>query len=304
MPDPEKGIHQPYGGGATYIASEGSTVTFNAPVYGWMSHEFSNLRLSNGEILFDGNESDGAAQEFADGGGYLDIQSVALKANTYYYFYIEHVYDTGYKWDFFLHIYVVDGETAAQILQTTPTAPSDTPSAWAVSEVNAAIEAGLVPENLQKNYQQDVTREAIATLFINVIEKASGKSIEEVMAEKGVEINPNAYSDTNDPLILAADALGILRGKGDGKFDPDGNLLRSHIATVVGRVARTLGVDTEGYTHSFADLVGHWAESEVGWAVHMNIIRGVSETEFNPEGNLTTEQLIAMANRTLEALSN
>ena len=180
---------------------------------------------------------------------------------------------------------------------------TDVPSAWAVPEVNAAIEAGLVPENLQKNYKSDVTREAIATLFINVIEQASGMSIDEFMAEKGVEVNPNAYSDTNNPSILAADALGILRGVGDGRFNPNGNLLRSHIATVVGRVARTLGVDTEGYTHAFADLVGHWAEAEVGWAVHMNIIRGVSDTEFNPEGNLTTEQLIAMANRTLEALS-
>ena len=104
--------------------------------------------------------------------------------------------------------------------------PEDAPSAWAAAEVSAAIEAGLVPENLQKSYQKDVTRGAVANIFINLIEQASGMSIAMLMAEKGVETDPGAFTDTDDPAVLAANALGIIHGIGDGRFDPGGILQR------------------------------------------------------------------------------
>lgn len=181
--------------------------------------------------------------------------------------------------------------------------PTDAPSEWAVPELNAAIEAGLVPENLQRNYQKDVTRGAVAKMFINLIEQASGMSIDELMAEKGIEPNPNAFTDTDDPAVLAANALGVIHGVGDGRFDPDGTLLRAQIAGIICRAVHVLGMDTDGYTHAFSDVVGHWVEAEIGWPVHMEIIRGVSSTEFNPNGNLTTEQAIAITYRALAVLS-
>lgn len=181
--------------------------------------------------------------------------------------------------------------------------PEDAPSAWAAAEVSAAIEAGLVPENLQKSYQKDVTRGAVANIFINLIEQASGMSIAMLMAEKGVETDPGAFTDTDDPAVLAANALGIIHGIGDGRFDPDGTLLRAQIAGIICRVANVLDVDTEGYTHAFSDVAGHWVEAEIGWPVHMEIIRGISSTEFNPDGTLTTEQAIAITYRALAALS-
>ena len=181
--------------------------------------------------------------------------------------------------------------------------PADAPSAWAATEVGAAIEAGLVPESMQKGYQEEVTRGAVAIIFINLIEQASGVSITRLMAEKGVETDPGAFTDTDDPAVLAANALGIIHGIGDGRFDPGGTLLRAQMAAIICRVANVLGVDTGGYNHSFSDIAGHWVEAEIGWPVHMKIIRGMSPTEFNPDGNLTTEQAIAITYRALAALS-
>jgi peptidoglycan/xylan/chitin deacetylase (PgdA/CDA1 family) len=123
------------------------------------------------------------------------------------------------------------------------------------------------------------------------------------MAEKGVETDPDAFTDTDDPAVLAANALGIMHGLGDGRFDPGGILQRAQIAGIICRVANVLDVDTEGYTHAFSDVAGHWVEAEIGWPVHMEIIRGISSTEFNPDGNLTTEQAIAITYRALAALS-
>ena len=72
------------------------------------------------------------------------------------------------------------------------------------------------------------------------------------MAAKGVTINNSAFTDTTDKAVLAANALGIINGVAEGRFDPDGTLTRAQIAAIINRVARVMGVDTEGYSHSFA----------------------------------------------------
>ena len=178
----------------------------------------------------------------------------------------------------------------------------DVPSSWAAEEVSAAIDAGLVPDSLRKNYTGTVTRSQVAGMFILLLEKSSGRDIEALMDRKGVEIDPAAFTDTSDPDVLAANALGIINGIGGGKFAPNGTFTRAQIAAILNRVATVLDVDTSGYTHSFTDVAGHWASSELGWPVHAGIIKGVGGTRFDPDGILTTEQVILMVYRAWEAL--
>jgi hypothetical protein len=177
-------------------------------------------------------------------------------------------------------------------------------SSWALTEVEAGIKEGLVPENLQANYTSPVSRGAVAGMFINLIEKATGKTIDEVMAEKGVSITEGVFEDTTDRNVLAANALGIINGTSKTKFSPNGTLKRAQIAAIINRVARVLGIETEGFTHEFNDITDNyaWADSELGWPVHAGIINGVSQGRFNPGGDLTTEQAILITYRALGAL--
>lgn len=179
---------------------------------------------------------------------------------------------------------------------------NDEPSGWAKDEMDAAITAGLVPENLQKNYQLPVSRGDVAQMFINLIEQSSDKPINDFMEEKGVEVNPSAFTDTNDKAVLAANALGVIQGIGNNKFDPNGTFTRAQIAAIINRIARVLGVDTDGYSHSFSDVVGHWVDSELGWPSSAGIINGVGDNKFDPDADLTTEQAIAIAYRALQVL--
>jgi len=176
------------------------------------------------------------------------------------------------------------------------------PSAWAKAEVNLAIAAGLVPESLHKNYRGSVTRGEVAQMFINLIEKASGQTIDALLDLKGVQIDVNVFTDTSDKAVLTAHALGIIDGVGNNRFNPGGALTRAQIAVIINRVARTLGAETEGYTHSFTDVSDHWADPELGWPVHAGIIQGVGNNRFNPNGKLTTEMAITVAYRALIAL--
>jgi len=183
-----------------------------------------------------------------------------------------------------------------------PPPPADIPSTWAKPEVDAAIAAGLVPEHLQRNYQKEITRGEVAQMFINLIEKASGQTIDAFMAAKGVTINNNAFTDTSDKAVLAANALGIIQGVGNNRFDPGGVFTRGQIAVIINKVARTLGVNTEGYTHTFTDVSESWIGLELGWPVHAGIIQGEGNNQFNPYGKLTTEMAILVTYRALAPL--
>lgn len=179
---------------------------------------------------------------------------------------------------------------------------TDEPSTWAKAEVQSAVAAGLVPASLQQNYTGPVSRGEVAQMFINLVEKSSGKNIDAFMAEKGVNANTNAFSDSSDKAVLAANALGIINGVGNGKFDPNGTLTRAQIAAIINREARTLGVSTDGHRHNFTDVSEHWVDTELGWPVSAGVINGVGNNKFDPDAKLTTEQAIVITYRALTAL--
>ena len=195
----------------------------------------------------------------------------------------------------------VNGTALSGTTESDSTA-EETPSSWAVEEVSAAIELGLVPENLQKNYTSEVSRADVAELFINLITEASGKSISALLSEKGAEIDWSAFTDTTDYNVFAANALGLINGIGNSKFGPDYSLTRAQLAAILTRCAKLLGTDTSGYTHSFTDVSGHWVDSELGWAATVNVFKGVGTGEFKPDDALTVEQAIAVTYRALQVL--
>ena len=157
--------------------------------------------------------------------------------------------------------------------------------------------------NLQKNYTTTVSRGDVAQLIVNLLEKCMSKPIEEIMTDKNVQINNSVFTDTEDKAILSANALGIINGVGGGTFDPNGTLTRAQIAAILNRITGTMGQETDGFSHGFTDVAGHWVDTELGWPVHAEIINGVGNNMFDPEGNLTIEQVIALTYRALSKLT-
>lgn len=178
----------------------------------------------------------------------------------------------------------------------------NTPSLWAVDEVNAAINTGLIPDYLQDNYQEPVSRAEVAEMFVRLLEYCSHSTIDKIMEEKGVTVNSNAFTDTDDYNVLACNALGIINGIGSNKFDPNGTFQRAQIAAIINRVAKVMGIETTGYTHSFTDVEGHWCSPELGWPVANGVINGVGDNKFAPNSDLTTEQAIVITYRAVKPL--
>ena len=95
------------------------------------------------------------------------------------------------------------------------TIPSpETPSAWAVDQVNTAISAGLVPQHLQSAYTQATTRAEFCALAVALYEAVAGSEITERVQ----------FNDTNDVNVQKMGALEVVNGVGNGNFAPNDTL--------------------------------------------------------------------------------
>ena len=98
----------------------------------------------------------------------------------------------------------------------------------------------------------------------------------------------------NQKAIEELASRGIIDGMDDKAYCPDNTMTRAQFATIV---VRALGVP-EGDGYDFTDVnENDWFYSYVNTAYHYGIINGVSDTEFNPEGEITREEMVTMTAR-------
>ncbi|MCL1975901.1 MAG: S-layer homology domain-containing protein [Firmicutes bacterium] len=197
-------------------------------------------------------------------------------------------------------------------------------SAWALGNVQDAISAGLVPQNLQEKYQQSITRAEFAALALAFLKtKAESYTIEilrkknlalddgfysykaetglstiEILRHRNLAVDDGVFSDTNDYYVLAAQALGIVEGIGEGLFDPDGNITREQLATMLVRTQSVLDdgaadvADVAASAYSDRNLFSPWGIPSIDLITAQSIMSGVGDNRFDPKGNCTREQAI------------
>ena len=93
-----------------------------------------------------------------------------------------------------------------------PEDPMLTADQWARDGIASAIGKGFVPADLQNHYRNVITRQEFCRMAVSWLEYAMGSGIDDILAQRGVSRDPNAFRDTDDPDILAAFALGITDG--------------------------------------------------------------------------------------------
>lgn len=94
--------------------------------------------------------------------------------------------------------------------------------------------------------------------------------------------------------IEALASRDIINGKSENSFEPDSTMTRGEFATII---ARGLGLAADAPS-VFSDVTEKdWFFSYVQAAYKYGIIKGVSETEFNPNGTITREEAAVMIAR-------
>ena len=173
---------------------------------------------------------------------------------------------------------------------------------WAKERVNAAIEAGLVPDGLGNDYRVNITRAQFAAVAVKLYEVMGEKKAPAVSGGK------SPFSDTDDPVVLQAAELGFVSGIGEGKFGPDSLVTREQMAVMLANVYTELGGKIPNVTvTAFADdkAISSWAKSAVDFMNGKKILSGKGDRKFVPSGeggNAKIEEALLVSLKMLETL--
>ncbi|MDD7771588.1 MAG: S-layer homology domain-containing protein [Firmicutes bacterium] len=107
------------------------------------------------------------------------------------------------------------------------------------------------------------------------------------------------FTDVNQQLwyhegIDYAVKKGLMKGMSDAQFSPEAPMTRAMLVTVLWRNMGSPKAEPSSFSDVPADL---WYTEAVAWAAEHGIVKGVDETTFQPDGNLTREQTAAILYR-------
>ena len=128
--------------------------------------------------------------------------------------------------------------------------------------------------------------------------------------EDSPEAKPSSFTDLTadwykDAVAWAAEN-GIVNGVGDNKFDPNGNITREQMATILCRYAEKKGLDVsrrddlKGFPD--AGSVSAYARDAIAWTVAEGIING-NGGRLDPQGNATRAQVATILMRFIESVA-
>lgn len=103
------------------------------------------------------------------------------------------------------------------------------------------------------------------------------------------------------PAVNWAASLGVLRGVGNDRMDPDTILDRNTIVTMLFRAMEAMGRSTAGRAelsgYIDAGQVPDWASTEMSWAVANQVIRGTALDKLAPLGFVDRAQTATLLQR-------
>lgn len=185
-------------------------------------------------------------------------------------------------------------------------------SQWAVTELDKAKEAELIPEILLgKDLTKSITREEFAELAVVLYEKTTGITV--------VPDPENPFTDTTNPRILKALKIGVTQGTSATTFTPNNLITREQCATMLFRTIKAIKPEGDYSIEGVQDFpdqkdISEYAVQPTKYMSKIGIIKGDATTgRFMPKENpsvsqaagygmATREAAILMSVRTYEAM--
>lgn len=188
-------------------------------------------------------------------------------------------------------------------------------SEWAKEEIDEAINLGFVLEELQGDYKENITREEFAATAVKFLAYEYNLTVEDMMNlwckkhtdENGIpmEISHSFDEDLKGSnfayYVRCADTLGIVKGRGDGIFDPFSNITREEAAVMLHRTFSIYSQSAIKLNHKVAEIdlfndckqISSWANSAIGYMYQLDVMKGTSAETYEPKSYYTREQCYA-----------
>lgn len=163
-------------------------------------------------------------------------------------------------------------------------------SSWATGELKKADDAGLIPEILKgADLTKPITREEFCELALLLYEKTTGKS--------PAPASSNPFTDTNNPQILKAFALGITQGTSATTFSPQVFINREQCATMLYRTIKAIHPEGDYSIVGIKDFpdqkdISSFAVEGTKFMSKLGIIKGDNNGNFMPKA-ITSAQIAA-----------
>lgn len=207
-----------------------------------------------------------------------------------------YIQPAGRKLASMLH-FVDYGSTAAIPKKNQPVMNGE-PSAWAAAYVQKAQDVGLIPDGFNLMPKTNITRAEFASLAVSLVKQYySGSAYNSLLNRNGISYDDAraAFSDTYLMDVMQAYQMGIVAGKGEGKFDPNGSIKRMEAAVMLANTAKLVGRDADGESLDYEDAKDiAWAADFVDFVTRAGIMGSASASRcvFNPLGYYTQEQAL------------
>ncbi|OKP92164.1 bifunctional 2',3'-cyclic-nucleotide 2'-phosphodiesterase/3'-nucleotidase [Paenibacillus sp. P32E] len=188
-----------------------------------------------------------------------------------------------------------------------PTAPTATPTpnfkdlgkvAWAQEAISSLASKGIVKGLDGSNFapNKTVTRAEFITMLVRALNlSTSGANASFNDVKQGVW-----YTDA----ITAAVNAGIVKGSGNGKFEPGREVTREEMAMMIAAALKDQlkPMDTKSALANFNDKskIASYAQDAVAQLTQLGIVNGVDGEKFAPKSDATRAQAAVIIYRMLE----
>ena len=132
----------------------------------------------------------------------------------------------------------------------------------------------------------------VMTLSLAVSANAAFKDADKVSAD---------YSEA----VAVLNGMGVFKGYEDGSFQPQGNITRAEVATIIYRIyTQDLAKNDKSGLYAsynkFSDMAGAgWAAGYIGYCANAEFVKGYPDGTFKPSGKVTGYEVLTMILRAI-----
>ncbi|WP_432408118.1 S-layer homology domain-containing protein [Wukongibacter sp. M2B1] len=167
---------------------------------------------------------------------------------------------------------------------------------WAKEAVKVMVEKEIVNGRSDTKFDPnaEITRAEFATLIVRVLEYEMNDEV--AIPFEDVDANSWYYK-----YISTAYQNGLINGKTEKEFDPEGSITRQEMTKIIAKVFKNESFVTKEDTEldSFKDKedIAVWAKSESALVVNEGIITGMEDGRFAPKEKANRAQAVVMLHR-------
>ena len=178
-------------------------------------------------------------------------------------------------------------------MQVAPQSFPDVPG-WAQESVYYLVHKKVISGMPDETFSPSkvLSRAEAATIMAKILE------LEVKEGEKPT------FTDSQDhwatPYIAAVEKAGVIKGEGNGKFNPNGQMTRAAMATMLVQAYQLEKKVHEELSTLFPDVKDHWGEKFINILVSMGISSGVDGGRWQPDRSITraeAAQLVAVTDK-------